>query len=178
MTTNPPFVKSQGGQRTLDGTDGAGGPFGSGIFPDNPTASFGVPKFSFTPGAATPYSWQFNVLVDQELWKDTVLEVGYIGNRARHQLTNYDVNLTPQQSRLAAAFAPTTGAVNALRPFSNYGQIYEFARKGRANYDSLQAGEKYPRRRCLHVFAVESRLRVNRLVRHQQSMGVAGCKQS
>jgi len=138
MTTNPPFVKSQGGQRTLDGTDGAGGPFGSGIFPDNPTASFGVPKFSFTPGAATPYSWQFNVLVDQELWKDTVLEVGYIGNRARHQLTNYDVNLTPQQSRLAAAFAPTTGAVNALRPFSNYGQIYEFARKGRANYDSLQ----------------------------------------
>jgi len=138
MTTNPPFVKSQGGQRTLDGTDGLGGAFGTGIFPDNPAASFGVPKFSFTPGAATPYSWQFNVLVDQELWKDTVLELGYVGNRARHQLTNYDVNLVPQASRLAAAFAPTTAAVNALRPYSNYGQIYEFARKGRANYDSLQ----------------------------------------
>ncbi|MEP6848376.1 MAG: carboxypeptidase regulatory-like domain-containing protein, partial [Acidobacteriota bacterium] len=138
MTTNPPFVKSVGGQRTLDGTDGLGGAFGTGFFLDNPTASAGVPKFSFDPRAATPYSWQFNVLVDQQLWKDTVLEVGYIGNRARDQLTNYDVNAVLPQNRLAAAFAPNAGAVNALRPFTNLASVYEFARKGRANYDSLQ----------------------------------------
>jgi len=129
LTTNPPFTKSVGGQRTLDGT----------VFAlDNPTASAGQPKWSFDPKAATPYSWQFNVLVDQELWKDTVLEVGYIGNRARDQLTNYDINAVPAQSRLAAAFAPDAGTVNQLRPFKGIPSIYQFGRKGRANYDSLQ----------------------------------------
>jgi hypothetical protein len=129
MTQNPPFVKSVGGQRTLDGS----------VFQlDNPTASAGSPKFSFDPRAATPYSWQFNVLVDHQLWKDTVLEVGYVGNRARDQLTNYDINAVLPQNRLAAAFAPDAGSVNMLRPFKNYASIYEFGRRGRANYDSLQ----------------------------------------
>jgi len=136
MTQNPPFVKSVGGDRTLDGTNGMGGAVGTGFFPGGVSA--GVPKFSFDPRAATPYSWQFNVLVDQELWKDTVLEVGYIGNRARDQLTNYDINAVLPQNRLAAAFAPDAAGVRALRPFSNYDSIYEFGRRGRANYDSLQ----------------------------------------
>src|SRR6185369_994775 len=129
MTTNPPFVKSVAGQRTLDGS----------VFAlDNPTASAGVPKFAFDPEATTPYSWQFNVLVDQELWKDTVLEVGYVGNRARNQLTHYDVNAVLPQFRTQAAFAADGGAVNQFRAFKNYGSIYEFTRQGRADYDSLQ----------------------------------------
>jgi len=129
MTTNPPFVKSVSGTRTLDGS----------VFVlDSPNASFGVPKWSFDPVARTPYSWQFNVLVDHQLWKDTVLEVGYVGNRARDQLTNYDINAVVPQNRLAAAFAANADAVKLLRPFSNYASIYQFGRRGRANYDSLQ----------------------------------------
>jgi len=129
LTTNPPFVKSVGGQRTLDGT----------VFHlDNPNASAGIPKFSFDPRAATPYSWQFNVLVDQQLWKETVLEVGYIGNRARDQLTNYDINAVLPQNRVAAAFVPDAASVNQLRPFKGLPSIYQFGRRGRANYDSLQ----------------------------------------
>jgi len=129
LTTNPPFVKSVGGQRTLDGS----------VFAlDNPNASAGIPKFSFDPRAATPYSWQFNVLVDQQLWKETVLEVGYIGNRARDQLTNYDINAVLPQNRVAAAFAPDAAGVNQLRPFKGLPSIYQFGRRGRANYDSLQ----------------------------------------
>jgi len=130
MTTNPPFVKSVGGQRTLDGSVY--------VLDNGGAASFGTPHFAFDPKAATPYSWQFNVLVDQQLWKDTVLEIGYIGNRARDQLTNFDVNAVLPQNRLAAAFAPDAASVNQLRPFKNYGSIYEFARRGNADYDSLQ----------------------------------------
>lgn len=130
LTQNPPFVRNIGGQRTFDApVQFTGLPASAGA---------GSPRFSFDPSATTPNSWQFNVLVDQELWKDTVLEVGYVGNRARDQLTNYDINAVLPQNRTAAAFAPDGNAVNQLRPFSNYGSIYEFARRGRADYDSLQ----------------------------------------
>ena len=73
LTQNPPFVRSVSGERTLDAPV---------VFVGLPaSAGAGSPRFSFDPEAATPYSWQFNILVDQELWKDTVLEVGYVGNR-------------------------------------------------------------------------------------------------
>ena len=128
LTSNPPFVRNIGGQRTLDGT----------VYSGLGAASNGAPSRSFSPEAATPYSIQFNFTVDQQLWKETVLEVGYVGNRARNQLTHFDINQPVAANRLAAAFAPDSNAVNALRPFRNYGAIYQFARNGIANYDSLQ----------------------------------------
>ena len=128
LTSNPPFVKSIGGQRTLDGTVTAG--LGA--------ASNGAPSRSFSPEAATPYSLQFNVSVDQQLFKDTVLEVGYVANRARNQLTHFDINQPTAARRLASAFANDGNGVNAFRPYSNFGPIYQFARQGKANYDSLQ----------------------------------------
>ena len=130
LTQNPPFVKSVGGSRTLDAPVQ--------YFDLPPSAGAGSPKWSFDPRATTPYSWQFNVAVDQQIWKDAVLEVAYVGNRARNQLTHYDINAIAPQNRVAAAFAPNGNAVNALRPFANYGSIYEFSRSGNANYDSLQ----------------------------------------
>jgi hypothetical protein len=101
-------------------------------------ASNGSPRFAVSPEAATPYSMQFNVSVGRQLWNDTVVEVGYVGNRARKQLTHSDINQVSQANRKAAAFAGNGNAVNALRPFSNYGSIYIFEREGRGNYDSLQ----------------------------------------
>ena len=129
LTSNSPFVRSIGGQRALDGS----------VFTALPaTASNGAPSRSFDPEARTPYSIQFNVSVGQELWKGSALEVGYVANRARNQLTHYDINQVGEQSRVAAAFATDANGVNALRPFSNYGSIYQFSRRGRADYDSLQ----------------------------------------
>jgi hypothetical protein len=105
----------------------------------------GAPAYSFDPKAATPYSWQFNVAVDQEIWKGAVVEVAYVGNRARDQLTHYNINPVQPQNRLAAAFAPPgdqggTALVNSLRVLGNssWAGIYQFGRKGRADYDSLQ----------------------------------------
>lgn len=130
LTQNPPYVRSVGGERTLDAPVT--------YFDLPPSAGAGSPKWSFDPRATTPYSWQFNVAVDQEVWKGAVLEVAYVGNRARNQLTHYDINAIAPANRVAAAFAPNGNAVNALRPFPNYGSIYEFSRSGNANYDSLQ----------------------------------------
>lgn len=130
LTGNPPFVRSIGGARTLDGPA---------MFRDLPaSAGFGSPRFGWDPKATTPYSFQFNFTVDQELWDGAVLEVGYVGNRARNQLTHFDINAVLPQNRLAAAFAADANAVNALRPYRNYAAIYEFSRRGRADYDSLQ----------------------------------------
>jgi hypothetical protein len=128
LTLNSPFAATVGGQRTLDGT----------VFTGLGAASNGAPQYGFSPEAATPYSLQFNVSVGQQLWNDTVIEVGYIGNRARRQLTHSDVNQVLPQNQVAAAFAADANAVNALRPYRNYGSIYQFERNGRADYNSLQ----------------------------------------
>jgi hypothetical protein len=143
LTLNAPFAKSTAGERTLDtfsvcpggGTlVRTGGPCTIGL----PAASNGSPQYGISPEAATPYSLQFNFSVGQQLFKDTVIEVGYVGNRARNQLSHYDINQVLPQNRVAAAFAADGNAVNQLRPFKNYGGIYIFERSGRANYDSLQ----------------------------------------
>ncbi len=128
LTQNPPFTASIGGQRTLDGT----------VFTGLSAASNGAPKFGFSPDAALPYSLQFNFSFGQEIAKGTVIEVGYVGNRARKQLTHSDINQVLPQNQLAAAFAADANTVNTFRPFSNYASIYQFERNGRADYDSLQ----------------------------------------
>ncbi len=128
LTQNSPFSRSIGGERTLDGTATA----------NLSAASNGSPKFGVSPEAATPYSMQFNVSVGRQLWNETVLEVGYVGNRSRKQLTHSDINQVSAANRKAAAFAGDANAVNALRPYSNYGSIYIFEREGRGNYDSMQ----------------------------------------
>jgi Carboxypeptidase regulatory-like domain/TonB-dependent Receptor Plug Domain len=128
LTTNSPFAISNGGERTLDGT----------VYVGLGAASAGSPRFGLSPEAATPYSLQFNVSVGRQLWKETVLEVGYVGNRARKQLTHNDVNQVKQANQKAAAFTTDANTLNALRPYSNYGSIYQFERNGKAYYDSLQ----------------------------------------
>ncbi len=129
LTQNSPFVANTFVERTLDATR---------TFRNLPSASNGRPQYAFSSEPDTPYSLQFNFSIGQELAKGTVIEVGYVGNRARKQLTHSDVNQVLPQNQLAAAFASDSNAVNALRPYSNFGSIYQFERNGRADYDSLQ----------------------------------------
>ena len=127
LTLNSPFASVIGGQRTLDGQ-----------FTGLSAASAGRPQFGITPEAASPYSIQFNFSVGQQLWRETVLEVGYVGNRARNQMTHFDVNQVIDSGRIQATFAADANAVNQFRPFKNYPSIYMFERSGKADYDSLQ----------------------------------------
>lgn len=75
--------------------------------------------------------------VQRELWKDTKLEVGYVGNRTRDWTSKYDVNGIAPANRLLYA---QTGN-NLLRPFSNVikGGIPFFDHHGNAQYDSVQS---------------------------------------
>ena len=124
LAGNVPFVVGVGGTRTLDpGTINIDGP------PN------GAPNRAWDPSNKVPNTWQWNLAVDQQLWKDGVLEIGYVGNRAVHQLTNFDINQPLPANRPAAAFLQNA---NALRPFSNFGNILEWSRSGSATYHSLQ----------------------------------------
>jgi len=111
LTSNPPFIRSVSGSRQLDV---------GGVINLDSAPTVGAPAYSFDPEAATPYSWQFNIAVNQQVWDGAVIEVAYVGNRARDQLTNYNINPVKPQNRVAAAFAPPgdqggTALVNSLR---------------------------------------------------------------
>jgi len=139
LTGNPPFVKSVAGERTLDAPVL--------YWSDTTNPAVGAPAYSYDPQARTPNSWQYNVSIDHEIWKGAVIEAAYVGNRARDQLTNFNINPILPENRLKAAFATgnsfgnnATNEINSYRLLGNqsWGSIYQFARKGRADYNSLQ----------------------------------------
>jgi hypothetical protein len=143
--TNPPFISSFSSTngRFLDSLTpppaclGSANCFSTGL---------GFPSFGNEISNQMPNSWQFNVSVQRELWKDAVLEVGYVGNRGMHLLIRSDVNDVAPDNRVAY-FEDTgnTAARAALRPFGaltlDNGITY-YTRSGQSNYNSLQSSFK------------------------------------
>ncbi|MGA7220508.1 MAG: carboxypeptidase regulatory-like domain-containing protein [Candidatus Sulfotelmatobacter sp.] len=101
----------------------------------NPAVS---PNAAKDPRGVTPNSWQWNFSVEQELARNTTLQLGYVGNSGIHLTSMQDLNEVPQANWLQAAFQSGT-ALNAFRPAFNFGEIGEFGRAGHATYHSLQA---------------------------------------
>ncbi len=108
---------------------------------DHPTA--GTPGPPLGPGNVTatgtpafkiPSYQNYNFSVQQEILPNTVLEVAYVGNQARHLLGDVDIN----QPTLAAREANPTVDVNAVRPYLGYGAITTRAPLFYSNYNSLQ----------------------------------------
>jgi hypothetical protein len=126
MATNPPFSLSAGYNRTFD-TPPA---------PGTLTAS-GTPGFSQDPGSNLPNTWQWNLTLEQEVFRDSKLELAYVGNRGIHLLNYTDANPVPLNQR--QNFALTNSA--ALRPFGagNWGTINRAFWGGDSNYHALQA---------------------------------------
>ncbi len=94
LAANAPFSFSASNiTRTLDGASltSIGGLAGS-------------PTGGKDPSNATPNSWQWNIAVERSLYKDTSLEVAYVGNRAVHQVTTSDINEVPQSDWTACSF--------------------------------------------------------------------------
>ncbi len=100
----------------------------------NPSVS---PIAAKDPRAVVPNSWQWNVTVEQQVAKNTTLQIGYVANTGMHLTSNSDVNAVPQSNWLQSAFS-SGAAQNALRPASNFGTIGGYAREGHASYHSLQ----------------------------------------
>jgi hypothetical protein len=52
----------------------------------------------------TPNTWQWNVSVEQQLARNTVVSVGYVGNTAIHQTSTYDINQVPNSDFQLGSF--------------------------------------------------------------------------
>jgi hypothetical protein len=100
----------------------------------NPSVS---PNYGKNPRGVTPNAWQWNVTVEQQLARNTTVEVGYVGNTGVHLTSMYDLNPIPQSNWAQSVFA-SGSAQNALRPAFNFGTIGGFDRGGHASYNSLQ----------------------------------------
>jgi len=103
------------------------------------TSSLAVsPSAAKDPRAVVPNSWQWNLSVERELWRNTALEVGYVGNSGIHLTSMEQANGVAPANYLQSAFANDTATLNSFRGATNFGQINAFARNGKASYHSLQ----------------------------------------
>jgi len=135
--TNPPFVSNfsdRGNGRFLDNLNA---PVGCGSFNGCFSSGFGLPNLGQSLSNRSPYTYQFNLSVQRELWRDTKLEVGYVGNRTRDWTSKYDINGVAPANRLDFA---RTGNI-ADRPFNALTPkgIPFFDHHGNAQYDSVQS---------------------------------------
>jgi hypothetical protein len=129
---NPPFVKNF--------TDPHGRFLDSLTVPSAPNSAFGTGFGGASVGGETsphmPNSWQWNLTVQHELWKDARLEVGYVGNQNLHWEIRSDVNAVAPANRLATFQCQCS----SFRPYNamNSGSMTYFTRSGQSNYHSLQ----------------------------------------
>ena len=124
LARNAPFVLGINTNRSLDTVA--------------PLTSASVsPSANKDTGGHIPNAWQWNLSIEQEVARNTTLQIGYVGNTGVHLTSMRDANAITNNNWLAGAF--TGGAAqNALRPANNFGMIGGFARGGHASYNSLQ----------------------------------------
>jgi Carboxypeptidase regulatory-like domain/TonB-dependent Receptor Plug Domain len=121
---NTPFVLSSSFERQLD------------VAPTNLTAS-GAPSRSYQQTSAIPNTLQYNLTFERELFRNTKLQMGYVGNRGYHLLDISDANPVPVDQRVAFAI----GNSNTVRPYGagNFGFIAQQQYESGSNYNALQA---------------------------------------
>jgi hypothetical protein len=135
VATNPPFSLSAGGDRVFDAPPGA-------------LSASGTPGFGMDMSHNIPNTWQWNLTVERELFRDTKLELAYVGNRGIHILRYQDANAVPASLRQTFAIQNS----NVVRPFGvdnncgtdpppcgHWGSINSAAWTAGSNYNGLQA---------------------------------------
>jgi hypothetical protein len=127
MAYNAPFELNLSTNRTMDTVPNLTG-----------TTASVSPTYSKSTGGHLPNSWQYNISVEQEVARNTTIQVGYVGNAGIHLTDSRDDNPIPDTNWLQAAFTATGGPQNQFRPASNFTEIPAFSRGGQANYNSLQ----------------------------------------
>ncbi|HZR57908.1 MAG TPA: TonB-dependent receptor [Terriglobales bacterium] len=87
-----------------------------------------------SPTFKVPSYQDFNVSIQHELMRNTVLEVGYVGTKGVHLLGDVNIN----QPTLAARLANPTADANSLVPYLGYQTIKSRDPIFDSNYNSLQ----------------------------------------
>lgn len=138
IARNTPFVQKVSGTRTLDtNVEPCAGCF---------TEALGTPTLGRELEYRVPNTWQWNVMVQTEIWRNTTIEAGYVGSRGHDLLRNHDANqvLTGDADANGVddrlQYANSTPANGALRPFGVFGdsQILIWDTSGESTYHSLQ----------------------------------------
>jgi hypothetical protein len=81
-----------------------------------------------------PESWTWNLTVEREMMRNTVLGVTYIGKRSLYGQREKNIN----QPAVGTVQANPGVNINALRPYKGYGPIRETFNDANARYNSLQ----------------------------------------
>lgn len=96
----------------------------------------------------TPYVYNYNLNVQQEIFRNTVLQVGYVGSQGRKLLRLRDIN-QPTQAEITAADEacpcildgavprPLVTPISALEPFAPYA-VNQLESSATSNFNSLQ----------------------------------------
>ncbi len=106
---------------------------------DNPgggTSNASPPSVSLWPlRIKDPSLLTWNLGVQQEFWRNVVVEVNYVGNVARHLQRNLNDNQLPVGTLIGANASINP---NALRPYLGYASITAFDNGDNSNYNALQ----------------------------------------
>jgi len=113
-----------------------------------PTASFG---WNYDQDTSTPYAIQYNLNIQRELFKDTVLTVGYVGSKGIHLYTGREynppiptvINGVSYYSSCSGIYGDTvcpagTRITANPRINPNFGDLVELQPISTSNYNSLQ----------------------------------------
>jgi hypothetical protein len=136
IATNSPFSVAAHGSRQL-----SGGP------PDPDTLTSGAsPSWGIDPTDSMPNTWQWNVTFERELYRDSKLELAYVGNRGGNILSYKDANAVLPENRLDFALNNTNNDRFAASPLCGhtdqpgcFGTISYGQWTARSNYNALQA---------------------------------------
>jgi len=112
-----------------------GSPFPYTLNQKNPLFSLPITASYVGEGLGVPYVQQYNFTVQQQLFKQWSLQVGYVGNQARKMYMQRDAN-----APVYIPGASTAGNVNNRRPYlpGVFGEIAETETAANSNYNSLQ----------------------------------------
>jgi hypothetical protein len=113
------------------------------LFGANPTGTPPFNAFSVVKNFKTPRYHNFNLSVQDELFRNNVLTVAYSGQRGRDLLIYYDLNATPVGTiDPSTGFACTGSACDPFRPlalaYPNLRHVIQATNKGESQYDSMQ----------------------------------------
>jgi len=84
---------------------------------------------------------QFSVGVQQQLGRDTMLSIAYVGNQNRHQYTRAETNLPPE-SMLASLIGAGTYTYDSAVPYVGFSSIFDFEGALNSHYNGFQVGLK------------------------------------
>jgi Carboxypeptidase regulatory-like domain len=134
-----------------------------------PTAGVGVATNAADINWKIQNSYQWNFTVERELFRDTKLEVAYVGNRGTHLPINWNLNGVAPQNRLQWAelnFTPKSNtalrdSLHELAPLEGTNSLRYMSNGGLSSYHALQA---YLIKRFSHNFSLSSSYSFSKLL--------------